>query len=90
VRFRVGRIVYAAVSPDEQIMGFGFPRDERAELLAAEPEKFLPPLPGDERYQWLRVRLAAIDDAELRELVVDAWRMVVPERVAREHREGGA
>jgi hypothetical protein len=87
VKFRVGRIVYASVSPDEEIMGFGYPREQRDELLAAEPEKFLPPLPSDERYQWLRVRLAAIDETELRELLVDAWRMVVPKRVAREHDE---
>jgi hypothetical protein len=87
VKYRVGRIVYASVSPDEEIMGFGYPREERGELLAAEPEKFLPPLPSDERYQWLRVRLGAIDEAELRELLVDAWRMVVPNRVAREYAE---
>jgi hypothetical protein len=87
VKFRVGRIVYASISPDEEIMGFGYPREERAELLAAEPDKFLPPLPSDERYQWVRVRLAAIDETELRELLVDAWRMVVPKRVAREHAE---
>jgi hypothetical protein len=59
VKSRVGSIVYAAVSPDEEIMGFGFPREERGELLAAEPEKFLPPLPSDERHQWLHVRLPA-------------------------------
>jgi hypothetical protein len=32
VKFRVGRIVYASVSPDEEIMGFGYPREERGEL----------------------------------------------------------
>jgi len=90
VKFRVGRIVYASVSPDEEIMGFGYPREERGELLAAEPDKFLAPLPSDERYAWVRVRLAAIDESELRELLVDAWRMVVPERVAREYGERGA
>src|SRR4051812_28678370 len=83
VKFRVGRIVYASVSPDEEIMGFGYPREQRDELLAAEPEKFLPPLPSDERYQWLRVRLAAIDETELREVLVDAWRVGVAKRVAR-------
>ena len=87
VKFRVGRIVYASVSPDEEIMGFGYPREERGELLAAAPDTFLPPLPSDERYQWLRVRLGAIDEAELRELLVDAWRMVVPKRVAQEYAE---
>ena len=30
VKFRVGRIVYASVSPDEERLGFGFPREERA------------------------------------------------------------
>src|SRR3954465_3877282 len=35
VKFRVGKIVYDSVSPDEEIMGFGYPREERAELLAA-------------------------------------------------------
>ena len=85
VKFRVGRIVFLAFSPDEQIMGFGFPREERAALVAAEPDKFLMPLQSDLRYQWVRVRLAAIDQAEMEELVLDAWRMCVPKRVAAEH-----
>ncbi|MBE3014607.1 MmcQ/YjbR family DNA-binding protein [Microbispora sp. NEAU-D428] len=82
VKFRVRGIVYASVSPDETLMGFAFPKEERAALVASEPEKFLMPLPSDERYQWVRVRLAAIDETEMRELVIDAWRMVVPKRVA--------
>jgi len=85
VKFRVGRIVFLAFSRDEQIMGFGFPKDERAALVAAEPDKFLMPLESDMRYQWVRVRLAAIDEAEMRELVLDAWRMCVPKRVAAEY-----
>jgi hypothetical protein len=82
VKFRVGRIVFVSVSPDEELMGFGFPKDERAALVASEPGKFVMPRRSDERYNWVRVRLAAIDEAELRELVVDAWCMVVPKRVA--------
>jgi hypothetical protein len=82
VKFRVGRIVFVAISADEQLMGFGFPREERAALVASEPGKFLMPHPSDERYQWVRVRLAAIDEAEMRELVIDAWRMCVPKKVA--------
>lgn len=85
VKFRVGRIVYVALSRDERSMGFGFPKDERAALVAAQPEKFFMPIPSDMRYNWVRVRLDAIDEAEMRELVVDAWRMVVPKRVAAEH-----
>ncbi len=59
VKFRVGPIVYAALS--------------------------LMPSAGDMRYNWVVVRLDAIDEAEMRELVQDAWRMCVPKRVAREH-----
>jgi hypothetical protein len=82
VKFRVGRIVYAAFSRDETIMGFGFPREERDALVASAPGKFLMPRPSDMRYQWVHVRLDAIDVDELRELLVDAWRMCVPKKVA--------
>jgi len=85
VKFRVGRIVYLAFSRDETMMGFAFPREERSALIAAAPEKFLMPKPADQRYNWVVVRLAAIDAAELRELVLDAWRMVVPRGVASAH-----
>lgn len=82
VKFRVGRIVYLALSRDETVMGFAFPKEERAFLVASDPDKFLMPLPSDMRYNWVRVRLAAIDLDEARELVLDAWRMVVPKSVA--------
>jgi hypothetical protein len=82
VKFRVGRLVYLAFSRDESIMGFGFPKDEREALVASDPGKFLMPEPGDLRYHWVQVRLDAIDVTEMRELVLDAWRMCVPKRVA--------
>jgi hypothetical protein len=85
VKFRVGRIVYLAFSRDEQMMGFAFPKHERDDLLAAEPEKFVRPAPSDLRFNWLEVRLAALDHEELREIVLDAWRWVVPRRVAAAH-----
>jgi hypothetical protein len=85
VKFRVGRIVYLAFSRDETQMGFAFPKEERADLVASESHKFLMPVPSDMRYNWVEVRLAAIDDTEMREIVLDAWRMVVPKRVAFEH-----
>jgi len=82
VKFRVGSTVYAAFSQDEAIMGFGFPREEREALVGSEPEKFLLPGPSDMRYRWVCVRLDAIEVDELRELLVDAWRMCVPKKVA--------
>jgi hypothetical protein len=85
VKFRVGQIVYLAFSRDETLMGFAFPKEERDAFIDAEPDKFLLPRASDLRYNWLEVRLDAIDDDEMRELVLDAWRMVVPKRVAAEH-----
>ncbi len=85
VKFRVGRIVYLSFSRDETVMGFAFPKDERDGLMASDPAKFLAPEPVDVRYHWVQVRLDAIDLAEMRELVLDAWRMVVPKRVAAEY-----
>ena len=41
-----------------------------------------PARPSDMRYRWVCVRLNAIDDDELREFLVDAWRMCVPKKVA--------
>ena len=82
VKFRVGQIVYAAFSRGETVMGFALPREERGALVAAEPDKFLMPRPSEMRYKWVCVRLNAIDVDELRELLIDAWRMCVPKKVA--------
>jgi hypothetical protein len=82
VKFRVGRIVYIAFSRDETLMGFAFPREERQALVDTYPEKFVMPTGVDLRYQWVIARLEAIGKKELRELVFDAWRMVVPKGLA--------
>ena len=82
VKFRVGSIVFVAFSKDETIMGFGFPKDEREALVASDPEKFLMPRDSDLRYHWVQARMAALDVAEARELVVEAWRMCVPKKVS--------
>jgi hypothetical protein len=83
LKFRVGQIVYVAFSLDEAVMGFAFPRDERAALVASEPQKFQLPSPSDLRFHWVHADLAALDRTEARELVVDAWRMVVPQKLSR-------
>ena len=85
VKFRIGRIVYIAFSRDEELMGFAFPKDERAALVASEPSKFEMPRESDLRYNWVVARLDALSPQEMRELIIDAWRMCVPKRVAREH-----
>ncbi|WP_127479406.1 MmcQ/YjbR family DNA-binding protein [Nocardioides pantholopis] len=83
LKFRVGQLVYVAMSIDERTMGFAFPREERAALVASEPEKFAMPSTSDLRFHWVHADLAALDRAEARELVIDAWRLVVPQKLSR-------
>ena len=88
VKFRVGAIVYVAFSRDETTMGFAFPREERAALVAAEPELFFLPGTADLRFQWVCCRLDRLEHDRMIELVCEAWRMVVPKFLARQ-RLGG-
>lgn len=83
LKFRVGQLVYVAFSRDESVMGFAFPKEERAALVGGSPHKFQLPAASDMRFHWVHAELAALEPAEARELVVDAWRMVVPQKVAR-------
>ena len=85
VKFRVKQIVYVAFSRDETQMGFAFPKEERLALVESEPDKFLMPGTADLRYNWVEARTAALDNDEMTELVTDAWTMVVPKFLVREH-----
>jgi hypothetical protein len=81
VKFRVGKIVYVAFSRDETVMGFGFPKEERAALIAAEPQRFHLPRESDMRFNWVEAWMAQLDEEQMTELVLDAWRMCVPKKV---------
>jgi hypothetical protein len=83
MKFRVGQIVYAAFSVDESVMGFAFPKEERAALVAGDPHKFQMPSAAELRFNWVHADLASLEPAEAREFVVDAWRMVVPNKLSR-------
>jgi len=85
LKFRVKQIVYVAFSLDESVMGFAFPREERAALVAGEPHRFHLPSASDMRFNWVHADLAALEPTEARELVVDAWRMVVPQKLSRSY-----
>src|SRR4051812_27459963 len=83
LKSRVGQLVYVAFSLDESEMGFAFPKDERAALVGGDPRKFHLPRESDMRFHWVEADLASLEASEARELVVDAWRMVVPLKVSR-------
>jgi hypothetical protein len=82
VKFRVGQIVYLALSRNETQLGFAFPKEWRDALIETEPHKFLLPRASDLRFNWVVARLAELEEPELQDLVVDAWAMVVPKFVS--------
>ena len=81
VKFRVGSIVWLAFNQEETEMGFACPKEEREALVASEPDVFFMPRPADLRFNWVECHLDALDETRMRELVLDAWRMVVPQRL---------
>jgi hypothetical protein len=81
IKFRVGQIVFVAFSRDETEMGFAYPKEEREALVASDPVKFHLPDKTDMRFNWVSCTLARIDRDELEELLLEAWRMVVPKKV---------
>jgi hypothetical protein len=82
IKFRVGRIVYLALSRDEQSLGFGFPKEERAALVEADPVRYFLPPAGDLRYNWVCARMGELDRALLRDHILEAWAMCVPKSVS--------
>lgn len=87
IKFRVGSIVWLAFSRDCTELGFAFPKEWREALVSSAPEKFKLPGPTDLRYNWVEARLEALDPRELRDLVLEAWSMVVPKYVVDEYVE---
>ena len=85
IKFRVGQIVWLALSKDGERMGCGFPKEMRQAAVEAEPHKFQLPSEGDMRFNWIHVRLDAIDAGEMRDLVEEAWSRAVPLYVAEEY-----
>ena len=84
IKFRVGQIVWLAFSRDETTIGFAFPKEERQMLVDTYPDKFmLPQRESDMRFHWVEARMDALELEEMQELVLDAWRMVVPQKVWR-------
>ncbi|MFV2119447.1 MmcQ/YjbR family DNA-binding protein [Streptomyces sp. Act-28] len=83
--FRVSGKMHVTIPDDRTSFAVRCPRHERAELIAAEPEKFWVP-PHEAGSAGVRVRLAALEDrAELRDILVDSWRQAAPDRLAERH-----
>ena len=78
--FRVRDKMFATMSDDGRQATVKATKEEQAALVAAAPETFgIPAYVG--RHGWVSIQLATVDQAELRELVVEAWRQTAPRRL---------
>jgi hypothetical protein len=63
------------------------PKEERDELVLAEPHKFWI-ADHEASFAWVCVRLAALDDVEeLRAILTDSWRQAATPRLLEQHPE---
>jgi hypothetical protein len=80
--------MFATLSDDGRLATVKATRQEQAALVAAAPETFgVPAYVG--RHGWVSVQLATVDPAELRELLVEAWRQTAPKRLVSSYDAGG-
>jgi hypothetical protein len=85
--FRVRDKMFAAMSDDGLAASVKATREEQAALVAAAPETFgVPAYVG--RHGWVSIQLVTVDPAELRELLVEAWRLTAPKRLVTAYDSG--
>jgi hypothetical protein len=81
--FRVNNKMFASGAPDSTTMSVKASKEDQAELVASRPETFaVARYVG--RFGWIEVQLPNVDEAELRELLTDAWRRTAPKKLIKE------
>ncbi len=79
--FRVAGKMFATLPEEETSIAVRCPKEERDELVLAEPEKFWI-AEHEAMFAWVRVRLTALDsEDELRDILADSWRQAAPPRL---------
>ncbi|MER6222775.1 MmcQ/YjbR family DNA-binding protein [Streptomyces sp. 900105755] len=87
--FRVAGKMFATLPEDETSIAVRCPKEERDELVLAEPGKFWI-ADHEAQFAWVRVRLAALEDeGELRDILADSWRQAAPPRLLDSYPELG-
>src|ERR671916_510974 len=80
--FRVRDKMFASAAPDLSTGTVKSSLDEQRALTEMDPETFsVPKYVG--KHGWIGIQLDRVDPGELRELVIEAWRMTAPKRVVK-------
>ncbi|HSD48385.1 MAG TPA: MmcQ/YjbR family DNA-binding protein [Actinomycetota bacterium] len=86
--FRVHDRIFAMFAESEREVWVKSTHDEQRALIAMDPETFFHPAyvgPSG----WVGVRFRTADRGELRELMVEAWRLTAPKRLVKAFDETG-
>jgi hypothetical protein len=79
--FKVRGKMFARLREEGDVLVVKVDRDERTALIESEPEVYFL-TPHYENYDYVLVRLPAVERDELREILIDSWLMAVPKRLA--------
>lgn len=77
--FRVGGKIFAQLARTDARAIFKFPLDQLDVLLMSAGDLFEPD-PSWGKHGWTHVRIAAMDEAWVDQLLRDAWRQVTPKK----------
>jgi hypothetical protein len=77
---------FARLRDEDTVLVAKADKGEKQLLMEAEPDVFFE-TPHYHGYGYVLVRLANIDDAELAEVIEDAWRLAAPKTLVKERDE---
>jgi hypothetical protein len=81
---RVGDKMFAGGKPGRPTMTVKASKDDQAELIASAPDTYsIARYVG--RHGWVEITLANADPTELRQVVIEAWRLTATRKAVREY-----
>ncbi|MFJ8058391.1 MmcQ/YjbR family DNA-binding protein [Streptomyces sp. NPDC096142] len=87
--FRVAGKMFVTLPEEETSIAVRCPKEERDELVLAEPKKFWV-ADHEAAFAWVRAYLAGLDgEEELRDILADSWRQAAPARLLEAYPELG-
>ncbi len=78
--FKVRKKMFARMREEGDVLVVKVDRDERDALIESEPEVYFV-TPHYENYGYVLVRLDVVERDELREILIDSWRLAAPRRL---------
>ena len=84
--FKVRKKLFARLREEGDILVAKVDRDERGALIESEPEIYFT-TPHYENYGYVLVRLEAVERDQLREILIESWRLAAPRKLHDELRD---